>query len=501
VRAACAGLAALASRRPLRCARPAPVLPHPAAASSARVFVRRATPGSDEPPSHVRALLYDGTIMASQPPDDPPKSLRQAPSAGGIHIPHDSLFKAIFGDPAQAAVAIRAILPPRVARHIDWDSLRAVHASFVDTLLKQLHGDLVFSARLTDGREAFLWLLFEHQSTVDPWMSWRMLRMAVRFIDAWRAQHPDARRVPAVIPIVLYNGDTPWTAPRSFAELIDLSDEARRDFADYLLSYRLLVDDLPATPDEDIEARALNAPARLALVVLKHGSSATLLLHLRAHHHDIRELLATEHGRMLWTFIVRYIVPVNPYIDQDTIVRELGPAVGPQLSKAMLTYQQMIEEDRQLYAEDLRREIEREVTLKVEREVTLKVEREVRLKVEREVEREVRLEVEREVRLEVEREVRLKVEREVEREIRLEVEREVRLEVEREVRLKVEREVEREVRLEAQREVLLRQLGRRFGSLPESVTARIEAASLDEIERWADRILDATALDDVFSAP
>jgi predicted transposase YdaD len=330
-----------------------------------------------------------------------------------MHIPHDSFFKAIFGDPAQAAQAIRAILPPRVAAHIDWDSLKAVHASFVDVLLKQRYGDLVFSARLNDGREAFLWLLFEHQSTVDHWMSWRMLRMAVHFLDAWRGQHPLARYVPAVIPIVLYNGDTPWNAPTSFIDLIDLSDDARRDFADYLLSYRLLIDDLPATADEDIDARALDARGRLALVVMKHSSSATLLLHLRAHSDDIRELLATEHGRVLWTFIVRYIVPINPHLDRDTIVRELGPAVGPQLSETMLTYQQMLEEDRkELY-----------------------------------------------------------------------------------------KEAHSEGQREGQRALLLRQLARRFGSLPETVTVCIDVASNSDIERWADRILDATSLDDVFSVP
>ncbi len=180
---------------------------------------------------------------------------------------------------------------------------------------------------------------------------------------------------------------------------------------------RLLIDDLPATPDEDIDARPLDARGRLALVVMKHGSSATLLLHLRAHSDDIRELLASEHGRVLWTFIVRYIVPINPHLDQDTIVRELGPAVGPQLSETMLTYQQMLEEDRkELYKE-------------------------------------------------------------------------------------AHREGRREGQREGQREVFLRLLARRFGTLPEAITNRIDDASNSDIERWVDRILDATSLDDVFTAP
>jgi hypothetical protein len=48
-----------------------------------------------------------------------------------------------------------------------------------------------------------------------------------------------------------------------------------------------------------------------------------------------------------------------------------------------------------------------------------------------------------------------------------------------------------------QRALLLRQLERRFGSLPARVTERLERASTDELERWSERILDAASLDDL----
>lgn len=46
---------------------------------------------------------------------------------------------------------------------------------------------------------------------------------------------------------------------------------------------------------------------------------------------------------------------------------------------------------------------------------------------------------------------------------------------------------------------LQRQLARRFGPLPTEVVAQIAAASVDELLLWADRVLDAANLDDVFS--
>ncbi len=51
---------------------------------------------------------------------------------------------------------------------------------------------------------------------------------------------------------------------------------------------------------------------------------------------------------------------------------------------------------------------------------------------------------------------------------------------------------------QGQRAILVRLLTHRFGPLPASVTAGIEAAGADALARWADRVLDATTLDAVF---
>jgi hypothetical protein len=49
-----------------------------------------------------------------------------------------------------------------------------------------------------------------------------------------------------------------------------------------------------------------------------------------------------------------------------------------------------------------------------------------------------------------------------------------------------------------QRVTLLRQLGRRFGALPEPIATRVAAAPPADVERWLDRVIDAATLDDVF---
>ena len=54
-------------------------------------------------------------------------------------------------------------------------------------------------------------------------------------------------------------------------------------------------------------------------------------------------------------------------------------------------------------------------------------------------------------------------------------------------------------RTEGERDMLKRMLTRRFGPLDGQTVQRLEQASSSELEHWADNVLDATTLDDVFS--
>ena len=56
-----------------------------------------------------------------------------------------------------------------------------------------------------------------------------------------------------------------------------------------------------------------------------------------------------------------------------------------------------------------------------------------------------------------------------------------------------------EGRREGEMIVLERQLTRRFGPLPESLQVRLHSATTEQLEHWADQILEAARLEDVFS--
>ncbi|WNG62270.1 Rpn family recombination-promoting nuclease/putative transposase [Archangium gephyra] len=193
--------------------------------------------------------------------------------------PHDLFARYTFGHPERAAAELRAVLPAHVISEVDWSSLRQESGSVVDPELRETESDLLFTARLHSGRSLLLYVLLEHQSSVDPWMALRMLRYVVRQVERWRQAHPESTRLPVIIPLVMYHGpDGAWTAPRRVEELFDLpeAEEDRERWRALVPRFEYLLDDLTAEREEALRARSGPPLARLAWLVLRYGRTREL---------------------------------------------------------------------------------------------------------------------------------------------------------------------------------------------------------------------------------
>ena len=181
-----------------------------------------------------------------------------------IHHPNDKLLKATFSNPDNARGFFEHYLPKQISNAVDWNSLRLESSTFVDPQFSAFESDLLFSLKLAQ-TDAFLYLLFEHQSSEDPRMALRLLSYILRIWERFAAAHPVPAKLPAILPIVLAQGKRAWkTAPR-LEDLIDLPGE----MADIIrpwqptLVYHLLelvripYEKLAGTPEGILTLRAL----------------------------------------------------------------------------------------------------------------------------------------------------------------------------------------------------------------------------------------------------
>ncbi len=181
-----------------------------------------------------------------------------------IKNPHDAAFKSALGDPEIARPFFQDSLPEDVLRHLDLRHLKPVNSNFVDEALKDRHADLVFETRLK-GKQAFIYLLFEHQSSPDPWMAFRLLQYILNIWMDFRKQNPSAAHLPAVLPMVLYHGKQPWKAPTQFREMVEAPD----DLAGFIPDFRYHLFDLGAIPDQ-LSAFGKEARVRVRLYLFRH---------------------------------------------------------------------------------------------------------------------------------------------------------------------------------------------------------------------------------------
>jgi predicted transposase/invertase (TIGR01784 family) len=149
-----------------------------------------------------------------------------------IPTPHDRLFKTTFSHLAAAQDFFQTHLPTRLVAALDWPTLQLVPGSFVDEHLAEQSSDLLYRV-LWRQSPLYLYCLFEHQSTVDPDMPFRLLAYMVRIWEQHRRQNAREVKPPPILPIVLYQGPGAWTVSRQFLDWLAVPEELRAELAPY----------------------------------------------------------------------------------------------------------------------------------------------------------------------------------------------------------------------------------------------------------------------------
>ena len=130
-----------------------------------------------------------------------------------------------------------AILAEDLEEHLDFQRLRLLNRSFVDDTLRDLQSDMVFSVPFRDAAQdgdVTVYILIEHQSTVDRMMGFRLL---FYMCQIWNEQRralerdrvPKSRwRLRPILPIVYYTGSQRWETPLSLSAVMDVPEVLSR---------------------------------------------------------------------------------------------------------------------------------------------------------------------------------------------------------------------------------------------------------------------------------
>jgi predicted transposase YdaD len=156
---------------------------------------------------------------------------------------HDARYKLLFSHPIFVRRLLESFVDLPFIGDIDFEALEQVNASFVSEEFARREADVIWKLPVAES-EVYLYLLLEFQSSVDPRMPMRFLRYIVSFYESFARETKRETDLPAVFPLLLYNGDPAWTAPESVEAMIQ--DTIPAAYKPRLSYYPIIIRDFEA---------------------------------------------------------------------------------------------------------------------------------------------------------------------------------------------------------------------------------------------------------------
>ena len=228
--------------------------------------------------------------------------------------PHDAVFKRFLRHPETAHDFLTLYLPQAIRQRCDFATLRLEPASFIDEDLRAWYSDVLWSVQTRSG-PGYVYVVIEHQSSLDNHMAFRLMRYAIAAMQ----RHLDAghKTLPLVVPMLFYHGAT---SPYPFS-LNWLDEFADPQMARTLYACPFPLVDVTVMPDDEIVQHR-----RVALLELmqKHirqhdlsgitGSLATLVM---LGYTNRRQL------RVLFHYMLQYGNSADPSVFLRRLARRL----------------------------------------------------------------------------------------------------------------------------------------------------------------------------------
>jgi hypothetical protein len=265
---------------------------------------------------------------------DEPHAVAESEDAA---IPHDAIFFKILSKPEHAAAELKCIFPSALVAAIDWSTLQPRPLRFVDAKLSSKYADVLFSAEIA-GKEALIYILFEHKSVADRWTLLQLLEYKARI---WRGYLEDnenkgTTHLPMILPVVLHHSENGWTCPKRFREYFDVPNEILHVISPYMVDFAILLDDISKVDSAALMARPMTPEGRLLLFALRFGRTPVEFMEQLPNMVPALLTLRNQpHGGLVIAAVIVYLKTVGKVREED-VRMALQQAVGESIAEEIL---------------------------------------------------------------------------------------------------------------------------------------------------------------------
>ena len=118
---------------------------------------------------------------------------------------HDSGYKRLFANHTIFRQLVETFIKEEWVNELDFNQCETLDKSFVSDHYKATESDLIYKVKVC-GKTIYIYVLLEFQSSVDRFMVVRVLNYITNFYLDYVATHKRVKKLPAIFPVVLYNG-------------------------------------------------------------------------------------------------------------------------------------------------------------------------------------------------------------------------------------------------------------------------------------------------------
>lgn len=171
-----------------------------------------------------------------------------------VQLPHDKGYKRSLSNPREFLHFMKKYVGAGWMQELEESQLSLCDKEFVEKDYEGKEADLLYKVTKGNGEEILIFILQELQSYVDYTMIFRILIYVVNtllryFLNINKEDREKKNfRLPAMVPIVFYNGEKKWTAARSLKEY----QAGGVAFGDYILNLEYYLVDLSGIEEEYI---------------------------------------------------------------------------------------------------------------------------------------------------------------------------------------------------------------------------------------------------------
>lgn len=171
-----------------------------------------------------------------------------------INKQHDIGYKWLLSSREIFLHLIKSFIDQPWVNEINEDEIKRTDKSFITKDFMEKEADLVYEVNL-HGQTVVFYILLELQRKVDFSMPYRLLNYMSGIWQNYLSLLPKEDgleqkdfRLPAIVPIILYNGTQPWTAARSFRQML----AGEKMFSNHLLDFEYILLDVNRYDDADL---------------------------------------------------------------------------------------------------------------------------------------------------------------------------------------------------------------------------------------------------------